>query len=232
MIYMKKKSYLSKQKGMTLVGVMIGMLIGLLVSLSVMGLYRETLVAATASSQASLRMAKLNSGLISSTNTMQKAGYFIDPINADIIKNNLVILSGAKLSNEGLLSGTIQTTPTELGQTATGNALVWGWKDEMSGPVNCAALLISDKDLIALTTNSCSTPNNISTITWKKINLISNTLDAQSSMVASFTNCAIYSYGNKVNAPSLELKLVFKPTDVSESNSSMNGNVCFHNFKR
>lgn len=224
---------LKKQKGMTLIGLSVGILIALLVTLSLTALYKQSLVSSTNSGQASLRMSKISLAMLSSLNNMQKAGFYIDVNNENDIKDNLKIFSQASLSSNGILTGQELDTPTQENQSVSGNAIVWNWKDSLNSSYSCSGLLIKNKELIALNKNeNCETPINLSTTTWSKFVLISNTLEEQSSFVASFRNCAIFSYGEKIKSPNIVLNLVFKNTDKSTNNSTLSGTVCLQNFKR
>lgn len=219
-----------KQRGMSLISVMIGLTISLIVSMTILSLYRQSSVSSNTSTESSLKMTSMSTALITASNALQKAGYFVDVGSPTDINNNLVLLSNAQINN-GTINGNVVQTPTAIGQTSvSGNALIWAWKDELNAPVQCSGLIMQNQQLFILQPTACNNALDYSALNWSNYELVKKGLDNTSSIVASFNSCAIFSYGVKTNSPTIALNLLFKPVESNSTMKTLTANICLQNL--
>lgn len=219
-----------KQRGMSLVGVMIGLTISLIVSMTILALYRQSSVSSSISKDASLKMSSVSTALLSASNTLQKAGYFININNASDVAANLVLLSNAQFDGT-TLTGAVVQTPTAIGQASvSGNALVWAWKDSAEQTTQCSGLVMIGEQMYLLQPNACTNALDYSSISWSSYELVKKGLATGTSIVASFNSCAIFSYGTKNNSPSIALNLAYNPVEGDSKTKTLTTNICLQNL--
>ena len=218
------------QRGMTLPSMLVGLVISVMVVLSLLTLYKQSITTSTASNQSTIRATKITTGLISASNNLQKAGFGINYVSAATINSNLIIVANANLNSSSMLSGTAQTSPSVAGVAPIGNAIVWGWTEPSTNVYSCSGLIIVNGQLIALTTSSCASATNWSSIVWSQTPLIASGLLTGSQFSGSYTACAPFNYGTQVTAPLISVQLNYKNADTSTLTNTLVSQVCMNNF--
>lgn len=166
---------LPRQRGATLISLMVGLVISMLVTVATLMLYKN-LVRATGDSRVNAQFdAQRSAALLMSGMTLQDAGFGIDDPQVD---EHLITLKGATLGNAGALQG----TPNDCDDKGDDcNATLWLQNmpkpDDPDAPwVTTCSALFSDQDkggLAKLTAWSGSSPlegcdlGNWASLTWK-----------------------------------------------------------------
>ena len=166
---------LPRQRGATLISLMVGLVISMLVTVATLMLYKN-LVRATGDSRVNAQFdAQRSAALLMSGMTLQDAGFGIDDPQ---VGEHLITLKGATLGNAGALQG----TPNDCDDKGDGcNATLWLQNmpkpDDPDAPwVTTCSALFSDQDkggLAKLTAWSGSSPlegcdlGNWASLTWK-----------------------------------------------------------------
>ncbi|WP_428311047.1 PilW family protein [Hydrocarboniphaga sp.] len=154
----------SRQRGLSIVSLMVGMLLSILGAVSLMTLYRTIVGQSVQSRQRAAQDGGLAAATLSAQMELQNAGYGIGSSAARAAANtDLVMLSGAALNGSGQLSGTAVTIAS--GSTASGNAIVWGSRPATA--YECSALLVQSSGLLLLrASGSCSAATQWATLSW------------------------------------------------------------------
>lgn len=109
---------------------MVGLTISMIVVLGMLAVFKTTTLASATTGKAATTDRQRLSGLFTAQKVLQGAGFGID---AASFGRDLIVLSGATLSDTGALTGTpVASLP------ASGNAIVWGSK--VSGTYKCQGL--------------------------------------------------------------------------------------------
>jgi Tfp pilus assembly protein PilW len=153
-----------RQRGLSMVSLMVGLLLAILGAVSLMTLYRMIIGQTVQSRQRASQDGSFATATLSAQMELQNAGYGIGSTSARAAANtDLVIVSGAALNGSGQLSGTAQTIAT--GTTSSGNAIVWGSKP--ASTYTCSALLVQSAGMVLLSASgSCTAATQWNTLTW------------------------------------------------------------------
>ena len=119
----------SRQRGVTLVSLMVGLIISMIVILATLMLFQRMVRATTAARSDAQADAQRSAAFLGASIAVQEAGYRIDAPQAG---SHLVVLANATLSG-----ATLSGTPVQPG--VTGNAVVWA--ENLIGTPRCSALL-------------------------------------------------------------------------------------------
>ncbi len=184
-----KARKLGKQRGFSLVSMMIGMAISLILLTTLLSLYQTTIAA----SQTSIARASLNASVESSLLTIQKEIQEVGFGSSSSMSSNLVLLRNAVLSG-GSLTGSALHAPTGFGYNPSGNALVWSWVEPKTSTTMCQGILITPGgQLVSLDETSCSgASSSWSSLQWTTSNLVSTGLASSSTISLGFGYCSNY----------------------------------------
>lgn len=166
------------QRGATLIASMVGLTLGLLSSVAVLTAYRVLAQQTGTANGAAMRTSLSGAALHAAQYDVQRAGFGVESAAGNCAGSaqasasgsanaDLILLSGATLSNAGVLSGTAATIAAEGGALASGNALVWHWREDATD--RCAGLLAGVSGaggLRSLRPVSCSVPVSLPALTW------------------------------------------------------------------
>ena len=244
---------ISRQRGFTLISLMVGTVVSMVGILALMFLYKDMVQ----TSVIALSNAKQDGQIASAQLTAQKelltAGFAV--VGASALDapspRAIVLLKGTTLSSSNTLPGTPENIPYIPLSTATGdaegNAIIWSYHETTTGSVQCAGLL-AQRDtpgdpyrLYRLqSTGNCSEHLSSSSITWSKTLLIAegqtvpDTGEAKPwPFAARRTPC--WPFGKRSDSSSTKYPQITVRTRASSVDSSgepliTNTTVCLPNF--
>lgn len=165
---------MTNQRGVTLISLMIGLVISMIAVLGVTTLFRTVLKNNTDASIRAQITAERASALLIADMHLQDAGYAATGAADD----NILLMTSAKLSDEGVLSGTSKKPDTwakkesDTTPATEGNALVWRFNNSAEPGTNdhrCAGLWLDSNSIYFLSsTDVCSSVNSALSNKWDK----------------------------------------------------------------
>lgn len=227
----------SRCRGMSLISLMVGLFIGLFSLLSMVNLYKVQAKQTVQTKSTNRIDGQISLGLVVAQMEMQKAGFGVEantdscegastPGRAGTVNRDFVMLSGAAISESGVLTGTGVTVNTAL---AAGNALVWRWKDGTTD--QCSGIVSQGGGLKLLQEVACSDATQWSTLTWTaaKIKEVvsAGTLNADKKFGFSAQMASCAPYGRSAPA---EVLLVTTTVGQSMNAVTVTNDVCIPNI--
>ena len=228
---------LPRQRGATLISLMVGLVISMLVTVATLMLYKN-LVRATGDSRVNAQFdAQRSAALLMSGMTLQDAGFGIDDPQVD---EHLITLKGATLGNAGALQGTLDDCD-DKGDGC--NATLWLQNmpkpDDPDAPwVTTCSALFSDQDkggLAKLTAWSGSSPlEGCDLGNWASLNWKAEPLAGAAELRVAFTRqedpCSPFG----ISAPASQaLRLTLHASNLNEevgNNVELESAHCLSNF--
>lgn len=224
-----------RQRGVSLISLMVGLAISMFAVLGALALYRSA-GKAMYDQGGLVRNASIDgqlaSGLLSAQMALQGAGYGISNAASG---TDLLLLANASFANDRL-SGDIRP-PSVAG--ATGNALVWA--EQSGGSYRCFALLIDTQNRsvrLLQAANACSPLSGSwnAALNWSSRSLVAPDLLAQAPQLNLRSGAACWPFGalpstiSSVAAPSapLELRLSYEGSSAGLANTYT---LCLANFR-
>lgn len=122
---------MARQRGATLVSLMVGMMISLIVVTAMMLVFRSVSQSTVQARRDAHGDDQLTSALLSAGIVLQDAGF---GIQSAALGTHLMVVNGALLAANGTLSGNVVAS----GSPRTGNALLW--QQNIGGALQCAGL--------------------------------------------------------------------------------------------
>lgn len=166
-----------RQKGVSLLSLMIGLLISMIAILGMMSLFSTAVKNTTQSSRDARITGERTSGLLVASMHLQSAGYGVTNTNR---ADHLLLLSSATFSNKRI-SG------TTIGGDGTGNALVWmnnpGAQNQCTGLYAPAGA--DEKGLYELTAKNCTSITDAIGSDWEVRRLIFDQKDIQNPLAVT-----------------------------------------------
>ena len=226
---------LPRQRGATLISLMVGLVISMLVTVATLMLYKN-LVRATGDSRVNAQFdAQRSAALLMSGMTLQDAGFGIDDPQVD---EHLITLKGATLGNAGALQGTLDDCD-DKGDGC--NATLWLQNmpkpDDPDAPwvTTCSALFSDKGGLAKLTAWSGSGPlegcdlGNWASLTWK-----AEPLAGAAELRVAFTRQEVPCSPFGISAPASQaLRLTLHASNLKEevgNNVELESTHCLSNF--
>ena len=149
----------TRQRGTTLISLMIGLAISMIVVLATMMLFQRTSRVTGEARRDAQADAQRSAAFLAANMALQEAGY---GINAAQTGTHLVVLRGAKLAGTALTG-----TPVAVGAT-DGTAVVWA--ENTTGTTHCSGLLASNGNepagLRKLGPATCTDASNFAAVEW------------------------------------------------------------------
>ena len=149
----------TRQRGTTLISLMIGLAISMIVVLATMMLFQRTSRVTGEARRDAQADAQRSAAFLAANMALQEAGY---GINAAQTGTHLVVLRGAKLKGTALTG-----TPVAVGAT-DGTAVVWA--ENTTGTTRCSGLLASNGNepagLRKLGPATCNDASNFAAVEW------------------------------------------------------------------
>ena len=149
----------TRQRGTTLISLMIGLAISMIVVLATMMLFQRTSRVTGEARRDAQADAQRSAAFLAANMALQEAGY---GINAAQTGTHLVVLRGAKLIGTALTG-----TPVAVGAT-DGTAVVWA--ENTTGTTRCSGLLASNGNepagLRKLGPATCTDASNFAAVAW------------------------------------------------------------------
>jgi len=211
------------QRGFSLVSLMIGMTLGLIIIATLMGVYNSTINFSKSMNQREGARAAVNDALMAIHNQALQAGYG----SSSSIAANLVLIQGASVDANGVLSGTAQNTPTSSSSSsASGNAAVWSWLEPTSSTTMCQGFAFIGGQMVKLLPTACSNASGSwSTLQWQTGTLVQSGLSTSSSVALSYGNCNSFVSGSGAMPI-----MTITPSYSDGSTSIINSTVCMQNL--
>ena len=149
----------TRQRGTTLISLMIGLAISMIVVLATMMLFQRTSRVTGEARRDAQADAQRSAAFLAANMALQEAGY---GINAAQTGTHLVVLRGAKLTGTALTGA-----PVAVGAT-DGTAVVWA--ENTTGTTHCSGLLASNGNepagLRKLGPATCTDASNFAAVEW------------------------------------------------------------------
>ena len=149
----------TRQRGTTLISLMIGLAISMIVVLATMMLFQRTSRVTGEARRDAQADAQRSAAFLAANMALQEAGY---GINAAQTGTHLVVLRGAQLTGTALTG-----TPVAVGAT-DGTAVVWA--ENTTGTTRCSGLLASNGNepagLRKLGPATCTDASNFAAVAW------------------------------------------------------------------
>lgn len=165
-----------KQKGVTLISLMVGLVISLLAVVAMLGIYSNTTKKTAVLSHDTRTDSEKIASIMSLHMSLRNAGFGIEDA---AIGTDLILLTSASFSN-GSLTGSASNN--------NGNAIVWSEKTNANS--QCSGFILREKDIIFFPPVNCINANNWSTVNWGQgIQLVSSIENITSNIVLQKSSC-------------------------------------------
>lgn len=230
----------SRCRGMSLISLMVGLFIGLFSLLSMVNLYKVQAKQTVQTKSTNRIDGQISLGLVVAQMEMQKAGFGVEadtdscegastPGRAGTVNRDFVMLSGAAISEAGVLTGTGVTINPAAGTLAAGNALVWRWNDGTNN--QCSGIVSQGGGLKLLQEVVCSDATQWGTLTWAAAKIkdvvSAGTLNADKKFGFSAQMASCAPYGRSAPA---EVLLVTTTVGQSMNAVTVTNDVCIPNI--
>ena len=158
-----------RQRGLSMIGLLIGLLLSLLSTVGAMTLFRAVVQNSVGAQADAAQDSVVSSALLSTQLEIQKAGYGIEDAAASpsaAVNTDLVLLADASVDG-----GAVAGTPVSIDAIPrTGNGVFWRWRE--AGTDRCGGVVAANGGLRALRNDDCPGLANIATIDWEVLQLI------------------------------------------------------------
>ncbi|MDD2051582.1 prepilin-type N-terminal cleavage/methylation domain-containing protein [Pseudomonas putida] len=245
-----------RQRGFTLISLMVGTVISMVGILALMFLYKDMVQTSVAALGNAKQDGQIASAQLTILKELQTAGFGVVDAKAsgdDTADRSILLLSGASLGNGNTLGGSLETVQvipmTTLTGDREGNALIWSYYETTGGVLKCAGLLVqqdSPGDPFRLyrlqSTGNCTEKLSFTSITWSKTMLIAegqtvpNVGEAKLwPFAARLTTCWPFgkrSDSNTADYPQISVRTRASTIDSSGEPLITNTTVCLPNFSK
>ncbi|HVI41952.1 MAG TPA: hypothetical protein VM577_14975 [Anaerovoracaceae bacterium] len=209
--------------GFSLVSLMVGMALGLVIIATLMSVYNTTVNFSKSMNEREATRAAVNDSLMAIHNQVAQAGYG----SGASIAASLVLISGASIDANGVLSGTAQTTPTSSSSSSVGgNAAVWSWVEPGSSQTTCQGFAFIGGQLIKLLSTTCSSASGSwSSLQWQTSSMVSSGLSNSSTINLSYANC-----NSLVSGSTAMPMMTISPAYSDGSTNIIKSTICMQNL--
>ncbi len=231
---------MKRQRGLSLISLLIGLLLATLSLMAMVSLYRGTVKQNYGESGAVRRVSRdtqLDNALMTAGVTLQNAGFGVVDGNgaaAGKAGTDLVVLSGMSLASNSTLTPSAQ--PVQSGHAPSGNTVLW--RSQENGSLVCQGLLASPDGNVWLlqSTRDCTLAPPWSAITFTALPLLSGKAVGAGSAAVTFSvgdsSCWPYNSSTTVASGPAAASAPLKATLLVQD--SQNGDVahtvCLNNL--
>lgn len=225
---------MNRQKGVSLISLLIGLLVSMIVVLAMLMIYRNTIQAVMLASEDARSDGERVSGFLAAHLMLHDAGFGFP--DGGSYGKHLLLWSGATLAS-GSLTGIKINSLTASG--ATGNAITWRWAkyidddDPSNDEYICEGLFAgTDRSLWRISSSSTSCDNIDATISWSASPLIEasrHSADTKGAIMITVekAECQPFGIGTGILGDIL-VTLSYEIPDVG--NKTISSTTCLANF--